>query len=235
VAGGLILLGCLLLGRWWFSTAQTDPPGQTVVIHQKSDPVALAGELTVRVWSEDGRKSGLKIEDPGALPLVPGEQVHLEAHLNQPAHVYLMWIDGQGRASVLYPRSDDKYGAEPSDDIARETVHSPAALDQGHRMEGPGGLETVLLLARRTPLPAGTTLLRLIGRFPPSPLGDVLEVARGGFDEGQPIQAILSGQHRGIGEEAGKIDEPLLHLMERLRKEGRFDVIRPVRFAYRGE
>jgi predicted Ser/Thr protein kinase len=236
LAGGLILVVGLILGRNLFFSATPAPQGQTVVIQQKPAPRALAGDLIVRVWSEtNADKRGLKIEDPGALPLLPGEQVHLEAHLNQPAHIYLMWVDGHGHAALLYPRSDDKYGAEPSGDLVRETVHSPAALDKGHRMEGPGGLETVLLLARRTPLPAGTDLMALIGESPPSPLRDVLEVARGGFDEGQPIEALPMGQHRGIGAEAGKIDEPLLHLMERLRKEGRFDVIRPVRFAYRGE
>jgi predicted Ser/Thr protein kinase len=235
LAGGLILVGCLLLAWRWFPSAPAGSQGQTVVIQHKPAPVALAGELTVRVWSADGRKRGLKIENPGALPLFPAEEVHLEAHLNQPTHVYLIWIDGQGHADLLYPRSDDKYGAEPSGDLARETVHSPAALDEGHRMTGPGGLETVLLLARRTPLPAGTDLVALVGQFPPSPLRDVLEVARGGFDEGAPIEPLLSGQHRGIGAKADKIDEPLLHLMERLRKEGQFDVIRPVRFAYRGE
>jgi predicted Ser/Thr protein kinase len=236
LSGGLILLTCLVLARSWFAIAPAGSQGQTVVIQQKPASGALAGDLIVRVWSRtNANKRDLKIDEPGALPLLPGEQVHLEAHINQPAHVYLMWIDGQGHASLLYPRDDDKYGAEPARDIARETVHSPAALDEGHKMTGPGGLETVLLLARRTPLLPGTNLVGLIGQLPPSPLRNVLEVARGGFDEGQPIEALRLGQHRGIDEEADKIDEPLLQLMERLRKEGQFDVIRPVRFAYRGE
>jgi hypothetical protein len=102
-------------------------------------------------------------------------------------------------------------------------------------MSGPGGLETVLLLARRTPLSSSTDLAGLVGPLPPSPLRDVHEFARGGFDEGQPVDALRTGQHRGIEEEAGKIDEPLLQVMERLRRRGHFDVIKPVRFAYQGE
>jgi hypothetical protein len=136
---------------------------------------------------------------------------------------------------LLYPRDDGKFGSRPSGGAARETVHSPEALDEGHKMTGPGGLETVLLLARRTPLPPGTDFAGLLGPLPPSPLRDVREVARGGFDEGKPIEALHVGQHRGIEEEADKIDEPLLQLMERLRTQGQFDVIKPVRFAYRGE
>jgi hypothetical protein len=47
--------------------------------------------------------------------------------------------------------------------------------------------------------------------------------------------ALYIGQHRGIDDQPDKIDEPLLQLMERPRTEGQFDVIKWVRFAYRGE
>src|SRR5205823_4488965 len=137
--------------------------------------------------------------------------------------------------SLLYPRDDGKFGSRPSGDRARDAVHSPEALDEGHRMSGPGGLETVLLLARRIPLPPGMDLSRLVGPLPPAPLRDVREVAVRGFDEGQPTESLRLGQHRGIGEEAGKFDDPLLRLMERLRTEGPFELIKAVRFAYRGE
>jgi hypothetical protein len=43
------------------------------------------------------------------------------------------------------------------------------------------------------------------------------------------------GQFRGIGDEADRIDDPLLQAMERLRAENQFDLIKAVRFAYRGE
>ena len=60
-------------------------------------------------------------------------------------------------------------------------------------------------------------------------------VAERGVDEGQPIEAMRAGEHRGIDEEADKIDDPLLQLMERLRTQNQFEVIKAVRFAYRGE
>ena len=37
-------------------------------------------------------------------------------------------------------------------------MHVPEALDEGLRMKGPGGLETALLLVRRTPLPSNIDL-----------------------------------------------------------------------------
>ncbi len=155
--------------------------------------------------------------------------------MNQTAYVYLMWLDSQGRVSLLYPRDDGKFGSQPSGGSARETVHSPEALDYGLPMEGPGGLETVLLLARRTPLPPGTDLAGLVGPMPPSPLRPELVFATRGLDEGQPIESLRAGLVRGIGEEADKLDDPLLQLMERMRTQGQFDVIQTARFAYRGE
>jgi hypothetical protein len=56
-----------------------------------------------------------------------------------------------------------------------------------------------------------------------------------GFDEGQPVEALRMDMHRGIDEETEKIDDPLMRLMEKLRSEHRFEVIKAARFAYRGE
>jgi hypothetical protein len=234
---GLVLLGSLVLAQVGHRSTSIPSEGRhQVTPPARATPGALAGDLILRVWSKaGGGKRGLKVDQPGALPLFPGERVHIEAHLNQPAHVYLLWLDSQGKVIQLYPRDDGKYGSSPSGGSARETVHSPGALDEGHRMSGPGGLETVLLLARRTPLPTGTDLAGLMGRLPPSPLRDVHEVAMRGFDEGQPTETLRVGLHRGIDEEADRIDDPLLQLMERLRSQDQFDMIRAVRFAYRGD
>jgi hypothetical protein len=177
----------------------------------------------------------LEVDQPGALPLLPGEQVHLEVHVNQPAYPYLLWLDGQGHVSLLYPRQDHKFGGSPFDGSARETVHSPAARDEGLTMKGPGGLETALLLVRRTPLSPSVDLAASIGPLPPSPLRSQLEVAKRGFDEGQPVETLRVDLHRAIDEETETINDRLLQLMERLRTRNQFEVIKAVRFAYRGE
>jgi hypothetical protein len=96
-------------------------------------------------------------------------------------------------------------------------------------------LETVLLLVRRRPLPPGTDLAGLVGRQPPSRFHDEREFAVRGFDEGRPTEALRLGHYRGIDDEVDTIDDPLLQLMERLRTQGPFQVIKAVRFAYRGE
>jgi hypothetical protein len=100
-------------------------------------------------------------------------------------------------------------------------------------MTGPAGLETALLLVRQTPLPADVKLADLIGHLPPAPLRDTQEYAVRGFDPGQSIGAVNRGLHRGLGDDAERIDDPLLQVMEKLRPH--FEVVRAVRFAYRGE
>jgi hypothetical protein len=196
--------------------------------------VTLSGELTVRIWTPGGAgKRGWKVDDPGALPVRPGEWVHLEARLNQPAYAYLLWLDGQGQTVSLYPWLDRRFGSRPAREEALATVESPAARDKGWPVQGPSGLETALLLVRRTPLPADTDLAALIGHLPPSPLRDPHEVAVRGFDPAKPAAEITRDVNRGLGEEAEQIDEPLLQMIERLRPH--FEVIRAVRFAYQGE
>ena len=138
-----------------------------------TNPALLSGELAVRVWTPGGAgKRGWRVDEPGALPVRPGEWVHLEARLNQPAYAYLLWLDGQGQTVSLYPWLDRRFGSRPPEEESLATVESPAALDKGWPVRGPGGLETALLLVRRTPLSADTDLAGVIGRLPPSPLRD---------------------------------------------------------------
>ncbi len=145
-----------------------------------------------------------------------------------------LWLDGQRHASLLYQHVDGKFGNPPSGPWRVQKVLSPKARDEGHKITGPGGLETVLLLARRTPPPPSTDLAVLIGLLALVPLRDVREVAVRGFDEGQPIGTLSMGLHRGIAEEADKVDDSLRQLMERLRTQGRSGVIKARWFAYRG-
>jgi hypothetical protein len=189
--------------------------------------------LAVKVWSKGpGGKRGLRVEQPGALPVRRGELVHLEVRLNQPAYLYLLWLDSRGRVDPLYPWARD-FRTLPAAEAPRAHLDCPPEMDRGWPLHGPGGLETALLLARRTRLPAAAELTEVIGPLPPAPLRDPQEVAVRGFDPGQPTGAIDRGVHRGLGQESQRIDEPLLHLMERLRLH--FELIRAVRFAYQGD
>jgi serine/threonine protein kinase len=229
---GVLALAVLAWDPW---TRMHHTESQTPAPLPSPVPAALTGELTVRIWTPGGKgKRGWSVEDPRTLPVLPGEQVRLEVQLNQPAYAYLLWLDSQGQVVSLHPWSNHQFGPRPTEETEQETVQSPAALDEGWPMKGPGGLETALLLVRRTRLPADTDLAALIGRLPPAPLRDPQELAVvRGFDADQPISVIHRGLSRGIGDSPAQIDDPFLQLMERLKPQ--FELIRMTRFAYRGE
>ena len=243
LAGAAVLvLGAilaLLLPSWW--SARPSP------VVEREEPVAvhspLTGELHVRVWSPRGEhwKEGLEIgKDFAALPVHNKERLRIEVSLSEPAHAFLVWLDSEGGVTPLYPWNEGRIRqrrlvvAPPRP--ATKQIHSPADRPDkstgGWVMSGKSGLETILLLARREPLPAEVKLAQLIGKAPVTRLRDPLEFAIRGGDEGQQIGSVNRGQHRGPEAEVEEIDDPLLQLLGRLREH--FEVIRAVRFAHQG-
>src|SRR5262249_61620619 len=121
----------------------------------------LTGDINLRLTSKDGEKAGVLVGlDPRAVPARESDRIRLEAKFNQPAYVYVVWIDPNGKVIPLYPWS-------PKDDILTEKlspvpelgpteqVSSPATVGQGWELDNTPGLETILVLVRRTPWPKG--------------------------------------------------------------------------------
>ena len=234
LTGGLVVAGLLVAALLLFGPRT--PPKEL------PPPRQLMGELTVRVWSPDGAngKRGLRVDEPGALPVRKGDFVRLEARLNQEAYVYLLWLNSEGEVTPLYPWNRDEakldLTASPPAQRPLAVVVSPTSEKlnaPGWRVEGQGGLETALLLARRTPLPPEVRLERLIGKPRPARLRDLQEFALRGGDLGQEVGHLDLGEHRGLKKEAAEIDDDLLQLLGRLRPH--FETVRAVRFAYQGE
>jgi hypothetical protein len=189
----------------------------------------LEGELGVEVWSQDGRRGKLG-EDPEAVPVRTGDRVQIEVKLNQPAYGYLFWVDSEGKVESYYPWEDRGFGRLPAVQRPRQVLHSPSETGRGWKMEGARGLETILLLARRSPLPEGVDVRELIGELKPVPLKEPRTVLLGRFDPGQKTTFRMPGVPRGTESRAVEIDDELLQLMERLRPH--FEVGRAVRFAH---
>jgi hypothetical protein len=229
---GLVPLGWWLLGR----EAGDKPPDPNL----SAGP--LSGELTVRVWTEDGTtKPGLRLDDPGALPVREDEMISVQAELNQAAYVYLLWLDGKGAVTALYPwhardleLKQDLHVPPPALGPVRK-VYSPYKADKGWIADEARGLETILLLARRTPWPAERSLARFLGNtVPAGPLnGDPKEWAVLVFDRGKKQGITELHSFRGPKKQAGAIDSPMLKFMARLEEE--FELIRAVRFAHVGK
>ena len=194
----------------------------------------LEGELLVRVWATDA-KPGLTVDQDGALPVRNKEHVQIEARLNRPGHVYLLWVGSSGKVTPLYPWNDGlkltqkDAGTAPPKREPRAMVFSPPDRGQGWKMGGKRGLDTIVLVARRTPLPDDVSLGRLMGNVPATPFNHPQEWAllRGEEDIGGVRAA---GAHRDPEDEAGEIDHPVMRVMQRLREH--FEVVRAVRFAH---
>jgi hypothetical protein len=207
-------------------------------------PALQCRELSVRVWSEtEPGKRMLEVgKDPGALPVCNGELLRVGVSLNQPAHVYLLWLDSAGVVTPLYPwnvgpRIREKELVFPPRLPPRAEVISPAAQKDyqgmGWVMGGKSGLDTILLLARRDPLPPAFQFTDALGEVPVAlGLRDPREGAVRGGDEGRPLSQVVLDQQRAPEPEARVIDEPLLRMMNRLREH--FPVVRAVRFAHEG-
>jgi tRNA A-37 threonylcarbamoyl transferase component Bud32 len=200
-------------------------------------PVAdLAGELEIRVWNPpgSGEKRWVNVAEPGVLPVSNGELVHLEVQLNQPAFIYLLWIESQGVVKPLYPWNPATgfQGGMPAVS-ARTHLDSPAEIDRGWEVRSPSGLETAVLLVRRSPLPPDVRVSSLVGTLPPAHFTSPQEIVWLELTPGRGARQ-NKGVHRNLVTGASKqIDEPILNLLERLGPH--FELIKIVRFAHLGD
>ncbi len=139
--------------RGTLTDADPVPPAPQVAVPGPVEP--LSGDLSVQVWSPKGQgpKQGWRVEDPESLPVMNGEQVHLQVRLNRAAYVYVLWVTSEGKVLPLYPWTAPKLGfASPLPDPTPTTVvDCPAQLDGGWPVTGVSGLESAFLLRATRP------------------------------------------------------------------------------------
>jgi hypothetical protein len=193
-------------------------------------PVPRAS-LDVLVWNPaEPSRHELSIGQPGTAPLRRGDQVRVEARLSRPMYLYLVWIDSQGRASPLFPWPPGRWSERPKKETPFDRVSLPEPINQGWPVEGPAGMETLVLLARNDPLPPDVHLAQLLADLPKQPARDPHAVLW--FAEGRSIGK--GGVSRGLALSDPKpIDDPQLKMQQLLWKRlGRyFPVQRAVSMA----
>jgi hypothetical protein len=176
----------------------------------------------------------IAVEDPKALPVRAGGAMYLEVQLDEPAFAYLVWIDCTGRVAPLYPWNNETIEVTDLNQVppvrrATNRIFSPM-LGRDWQFDEGSGLETVLLLVRRTALPEGSKPGDILKDLSVPPLrdpGELLMLSLG-KDE-QQVKTIVA-KNRGDDEQARAADQPLL---ERLRQLGEhFDFVQAVRFAH---
>jgi serine/threonine protein kinase len=237
LAGGLVALaGCVALvvvlwarGRQW-----PDVPNPST---GEKLPADLNPSLVVKVFNEVD-KPWLPIDHPAALPARSTDLVRIEVNLDRPAYSYLLLLTSQGEAVPLYPWNEgpdlEVLNVDAPPPVRREAKWSnPRKANRGWEMDDKAGLETLLLLVREEPLPAGMSLRGLLGEIPAgkkAPLRDRGETVLLGLERGAKESRTLLELPRGIRKLAREVDEPIAKLMGRLQEM--FPVQRVARFAH---
>lgn len=158
-------------------------------------PEPLTAAVNVRLWNpNDPARRGLSLSDAGALPLRIGNQVRVEATANRPSFLYLIWIGADGIAHPVYPWRGGDWTDRPAEKpVTRLSL--PDDPTQGWPMAGPAGVETLLLLARRTPLPADIDIAQFLADLP-----------RLSIDDPRSLVVLGQGQVRRHSDRAPRLD-----------------------------
>jgi hypothetical protein len=143
---------------------------------------SLHGEITL--WVNEPKSTfrrGLRLNQPGAVPVKTGDEVRVEAWVDRPAYLYLFWLGSDGKVAPLYPWKEHQWTERPLQEGKVERVELPEVVDDTMTLPPSApGLETLVLLAREdSPLPrdAGTALEKDLAGPPPTSLPDWMNQA----------------------------------------------------------
>jgi predicted Ser/Thr protein kinase len=195
---------------------------------------AFKGWIDVRIWEPgNARRRDLGLRDFGALPLKPGDQVRVAARMNRPAYLYVLWIDPEGKVAPVYPWKPGRWDERPAEEQPVDRLSLPAEADVGWPVTADApGMETLVLLAREEPLPAGVDLRTLLADLPRQALKDPRAAVW--FENGSVVR---DEAERGANFfDAQAIDDPVLRtqrlLQEKLQPYSAYS--RAVSFANQG-
>jgi hypothetical protein len=230
------------IGRSQAKIASPDapPPAQSAAamtkrVTPRDHADALSGTINVRVWDpKNANRHGLALSEPGALPLRQGDQIRVEAALNRSAYLYLVWIGTDGAAHPVYPWKPGDWTARISPERPTVTLSLPERIDGGWEIEGPAGMETLVLLAREEPLPLGIKIIDLFAGLPFQTLQSDQALVR--LDHGEVVND-RETTRSPIFSEVKPLSDPVLRTQRMLteRLTPHFAVIQSVSFANQGK
>jgi len=226
---GAALLVCLVLaslglGAWWSRSRPLAAP-----------PVPLEGSLELSVWNPaEPLRQGVPISREGVAPLRSGDRVRLDVQLNQPAHLYLLWLDTHALPAPVYPWRAGDWNRLPAALEPARFVTLPEDRQGGWTVRtSHSGTETLLLLVRRTPLPAGVDLRELLHRLPRDVIPGRPHVIT--FRDGKPLDEALMRDAQF--DQPVDLGDPLLALQQELVQilSPHFELIHAVSFPIEGD
>jgi serine/threonine protein kinase len=245
--------GLLLLGVAAWLIVANRPGGLALVAGtptpstELSAPSPPKGWIDVRVW--EGKKvtgprsphrRGLFLHQLDALPLKVGDEIQVELSVNRPMFVYVVWINSVGKALPVYPWREFQWDQRPAEEQPVEGLKKlpEGEVDDGWEMDqGVPGMETLLLLVRRSKLPpeVETALKAALATVGPQPLQDGKTDAAIWFENGVAVTAETGRAPKAF--DVQRIDDPVLRTQGVLRDQlgPHFDYTRAVTFAFRGK
>jgi serine/threonine protein kinase len=224
-------------------------PDDRPILSVDPGSLPLKGSIDLRIVRQEGDEQRvLGLDDPGTLPLRQGKDfVRLEARMNRPAYLYVVWVDTEGHVYLMYPWDEEKERRLP-DEHPVDHLFWPDAASGGLVQKGPAGSSSLLLLARDTRLPEDTDIGKLFGNLGPQKSMHRQEAAW--FENGELLKdgEIIDGIRRHLprnlapdrgritGRQTAVIDDPVLRLQDllRTRLKSEFVYSRAVCFASDG-
>jgi protein kinase-like protein len=154
----LAVIGLLAGTVWLIFRPRTEPPAapQPAATH-------FQGWIDLQVWHSGAGEepARLRLNDPGALPLHPGDQFRIEVQVQPAGYVYLFWIDSEGLAKPVYPWKPGEWGTRLAAEQPLTQLEMPPQKTKGYKIDGDmPGMETLLMLVRPDPLPEDDAGLR---------------------------------------------------------------------------
>jgi hypothetical protein len=175
--------------------------------------------VDIRIWRPGpGGARKLRLREPGALPLYKGDQYRIVAKVAVPAYVYLFWIDTDGDAHPVYPWKTGEWGTRPARENPITVLDLPPDMGVGFEIdEEAKGMETLLLLARETPLTMSDAELQK--RLAGLPRQDQQQNPDSAVWFRNWTEVTDDDDRRTKSFSTGRINDPVLQLQGKLREQ----------------
>ncbi len=200
----------------------------------------LRGLLTFKVLTRKKHWEEVTEKRTDAVPVRNGDKIRVEAELSRPAYAYLLYHDGSGKTYALYPwNPDGKFRVglaepPPSEEAVREAM-SPRP-NAGYPVRDASSLDTVILIANRTPLTQDDRdlIVRQLARLKGAKSTAPYEVFERDYSGGKLDRSAGWSRDRGIDEAAvDAVDRPFDDAILPIAR--RVDVLKAIRFSHWNE
>ena len=158
-----------------------------------------------------------------ALPLKQTDEFRIEAEVEPPAYVYIIWVDPGHDVTPVYPWDgslDNPWGSRPPKEEPVSRVSLPPNADNLYRApKAKPGVATMVMFARTTPLDVPDEVVRKWFEelpelpLPPPPGGDSAAVWFDNFVEVQETERLrtfdVTGSNNAFAQWQGKLQQSL--------------------------